>query len=154
MVMLADQDVLHRGHVREQPDVLVGPGHAEVRDLVAAELVDRLAVELDVARRDVVEPGDAVEERRLAGAVRSDDADDGSFVDVEVELVDGEEPAEPFGDGARHEQRHDIPPRVIGVVSPAIMAGASSPTCSSRRAMLDGQMPSGRYSIIPISAAP
>ena len=59
-----------------------------------------VAVELDLARGDVVEPRDAVEERRLPGAVRSDDADDGSFVDIEVELVDGEEPAEPLGDGA------------------------------------------------------
>ena len=112
------------------------------------------AVELDLARRDVVEPGDAVEEGRLPGAVRSDDADDGALVDLEVELVDREEPAEPLGDGAGNEQRHDIVPRVIGVVSPAIMAGASSPTCSSRRAMPDGHSPSGRYSIIPMSANP
>ena len=111
VVVLADQDVLHRRHVREQPDVLVRPGDAEVRDLVAAELVDRLAVELDLALVDVVEPGDAVEERRLPGAVRSDDADDGSFVDLEVELVDREEPAEPLGDGSRAtRRRHDIRP--------------------------------------------
>ena len=154
MVVLADQDVLHRGHVREQPDVLVCPGHAQVGDLVAAELVDRLAVELDLARCDGVEPGDAVEERRLPGAVRSDDADDGALIELEVELVHRQEPAEPLGDGACHEERHDIVPRVIGVVSPAIIAGASSPTCSSRRAMPDGQIPSGRYSIIPMSANP
>ena len=40
----------------------------------------------DVAARRVVDARDQVEERRLAGAVRPDDADDLAFVDVEVEV--------------------------------------------------------------------
>jgi hypothetical protein len=79
-------------------------------DLVAAQLVDRLPVEQDLARRDGVETGDAVEERRLSSTVRSDDADDGALIDLEVQLVDRQQPAEPLRDGACLEQRHDIVP--------------------------------------------
>ena len=51
-----------------------------------------------------VDAGDEVEERRLAGAVRADHADDLALVDVQVELVDAREPAEALRDALQLEQ--------------------------------------------------
>jgi hypothetical protein len=41
---------------------------------------------------------DAIEERRLARAVGTDETDDGAFIDHKVHFVYGDEPAESFGD--------------------------------------------------------
>ena len=98
VVVLADEDVLDRGHAREQADVLVRPRDAVVGDLVRAQRVDRVAIERDAALVHVEEAGQAVEERRLAGAVRPDDARDRAFLEFEVELADGGQAAEPLGD--------------------------------------------------------
>ena len=51
----ADHDVLHHGHAAEQADVLEGPGHAQVGDLVGLQALDPLALELDGALLAVVE---------------------------------------------------------------------------------------------------
>ena len=56
------------------------------RDLVRLQADDALAVERDVALVRPVDAGDQVEERRLAGAVRPDHADDLALVDVQVEV--------------------------------------------------------------------
>jgi hypothetical protein len=52
VVVLADEDVLERAHVAEEADVLVGPGDAQLGDLVRPEPVDRDAVEGDLALVD------------------------------------------------------------------------------------------------------
>ena len=58
------------------------------------------------ARGRVVDPGDDVEERGLARAVRPDQADDRAARDVEADVVDRDQAAEPLGDVlARIEQR-------------------------------------------------
>ena len=49
----------------------------------------------------LVDAGDQVEERRLAGAVRADHADDLALVDVEVELGDDLQAAEGLRDARR-----------------------------------------------------
>src|SRR5687768_410329 len=94
--MQPDQHVLDGGHVREQPDVLVRPAYAEMCDLVRAQVVNRCAVKRDRALVDVVEAGDTVEEGRLTGPVRADDADDRARLHREVQVVYGNEPAEPL----------------------------------------------------------
>src|SRR2546425_529101 len=60
------------------------------------------------------EPRDHVEERRLPGAVRPDDAEDFAGRDHERHVRDGDEAAEAFGDGA-HLKQHAAPstPRAI-----------------------------------------
>ena len=55
---------------------------------------DVVAVEDDPAGGRLVDAGEHVEERRLAGAVRADQADDRAARDREVDVVDGDEPAE------------------------------------------------------------
>ena len=60
----------------------------QLRDLVRRQPDDALAVEEDVAAVGRVDAGDEVEERRLARAVRADEAHDLAVADVEVQLVD------------------------------------------------------------------
>src|SRR5690606_6763384 len=56
----------------------------------ATEEVDLTAVHLGVA-------GKGVEQRRLAGAVGPDEAEDGAFVELQRDVVDGDEAAELYG---------------------------------------------------------
>ena len=73
----AEVDVLARRQPREERRVLehdaaLGPGR-----------VDDLAVERDASRVGALEPGDEVEQRRLAAARRAEQADELPFVDGE-----------------------------------------------------------------------
>ena len=74
------------------------------RDLVRLEAGDALAVEDDVATGRLVDARDQVEQRRLAGAVRADHADDLAPVDVEIEIVDDLEAAEGHRDALQIEE--------------------------------------------------
>ena len=87
----ADQHVLAGGHVREQAQVLEGPGDAELGDPVRGKAVDPLALEQHVALAGGEQPGDAVEEG-LAGPVGPDQADDLALADGEVDLVHRHQP--------------------------------------------------------------
>ena len=71
-----DHDVLERRHRLEQADVLERARHAGPVTRSGASAVMSLAVERDLAAGRLVEPGQHVEERRLAGAVGADDRDD------------------------------------------------------------------------------
>src|SRR5262249_57855399 len=51
--------------------------------------------------------GDDVEEGGLARAVRPDEADDLAVVDVEIDRIERNEPAEAAGQAAAGEQAHD-----------------------------------------------
>ena len=95
----ADHHVLQDRHVGEQADVLKGPGHSQLRDLVDLDAVDPPA--FPPGRRDedipfgrLVDAGDAVEEGGLAGAVGADQGDDLALPDLEVDGVERPEPAE------------------------------------------------------------
>ena len=77
--------VLAHGHVEEQPQRLERAGDPAARDLVRLEALDARAGEDDVAAGRLVHARDEVEQRRLAGAVRADHADDLALVDVQVE---------------------------------------------------------------------
>ncbi len=68
----------------------------------------RLTLEQDLAFLRRVDPGDHVEERRLAGAVRADDADDLALADDEVEPVEAPEPTEGERDALHLEQRRSL----------------------------------------------
>ena len=75
------------------------------------------------ARVGLVEAGEQVEQRRLAGAVRTDQGGDGAPLDLEVVDVDRDEAAEPAGDAVGHEDR-------IGLGDPRLGPG---PAKASRR---------------------
>ena len=86
--VLADQDVVEDGHVLEEPDGLERPGDAAPHDRVGAKADDAPALEEDLALVRRQEPRDHVEEGRLPGAVRADQAHDRARRDDEVDLVD------------------------------------------------------------------
>ena len=74
----------------------------------------RLALEQDVAAVRRVEPADAVEQCRLAGAVRADQPEDLAFVDRERDAVERDDAAKAHRDIADFEQRRApmrAPPR-------------------------------------------
>ena len=65
--------------------------------LCGGDAIHRLAVERPVAGVGLVEPGQQVEERRLAGAVGADQGRDRSALDLDVVDVDGGDAAEVCG---------------------------------------------------------
>src|SRR5262249_58090346 len=76
--------VLDGAELREEPRALEGAGDTEAHDGRRGKGVDRPAVEGDGAGARPDEAGDQVEEGALAGAVRTDDADDLARPDVDA----------------------------------------------------------------------
>ena len=66
-------------------------------------LADVATVELDASRVRSVLAEDAVEQRRLAAPVRSDDAENLALVEVEGHVVDRPDPPEGLGDVANRD---------------------------------------------------
>jgi len=130
----ADHDVLERGHVGEQADVLEGPRDPCAGDLVRRAHLERLAVELELASVAGVQPGERVEEGRLARAVRTDQAVDLALVDTERNLAQRLHPAEALGDALRAQQD----------AHHARFPGASPAAAISRRRRASGHRPAGR----------
>ena len=64
--------------------------------VVVGEAVERLAVDEDLARRRAIEGADQVQERRLAGARRSDDGDHLAFLDGQADIVERDDAAFAF----------------------------------------------------------
>ena len=123
--MLGDQQILQHGHAGKQPDVLERAGDARLlRDqkighaleqkkravgshhaalAAVGQGIERVphrgiaALQRDAALGRLVEAGDAVEHGGLAGAVRPDQRGDGAALDVEGQIVDGDEAAEAHG---------------------------------------------------------
>src|SRR5215471_1047127 len=104
----ADEHVLEHRHVRTELEVLERPRDAEAHDAIRGLAQHVLAVEAHGAAVRPVEPRDDVERRRLAGAVRPDQAGDLSVVDGERQLVEREDSAEAPTDVLDLEQRHDV----------------------------------------------
>src|SRR5262249_59005983 len=90
-------DVLEHGHALEQGQVLEGAPDAELGDAVARCPQQRMAREDDLARVRRVEAAQAVEQRRLAGAVRPDEPNDLALVHGEGDLVEGDDASESYG---------------------------------------------------------
>ena len=69
------QHVFQHGEVLKEANRLEGAGDAEVDDAVGRHSGNRLALELDLALIGTVIPGDEVEHRSLARAVRPNEPD-------------------------------------------------------------------------------
>ena len=90
----ADDDVVEQGQARESSHDLEGAPDSRPADC-ERRLADELAaVELDAAGTGDDEAVERVEERRLAGAVGSDDAEDLALADLERNLLQRAEPSE------------------------------------------------------------
>src|SRR5581483_11882254 len=173
--------VVERAHVREQADVLERAGDAERRPLARPLARDVATLEDDPAGGGAVEARHNVEQRRLARAVWPDEPNDSALGNRQIDVVDGDQPAEPPCDPARLQQRLPVGrrglarrqrvrawgPRALAHVlhgahscaatwpSGAISPGASgSVSVSSARRWALGNSPCGRNSISNTSASP
>ena len=109
----ADHDVLGHGEIGEGLELLEGARDAAAGDAVGPQAGDLAAVEEDAAGVGRLEAGDQVEQRRLAGAVGADDAEDLALVDIEGDVGVGGEAAEALGHAFDVEQQAHVrlPPR-------------------------------------------
>ena len=87
-------DVLLHVHVREER---IGLEHHVDGPLVGRRRGDVHAVDPDAALGRALESGHHAQQRRLAGARAAEQAEDLAAVDVERDVVDGDEVAEPLG---------------------------------------------------------
>jgi hypothetical protein len=106
------RDVLLNRHVQEQPQRLERARDAGGRHAVRREPDQLALVEPDGALVRLVHAGDQVEDGRLAGAVRTDQADHLALVHGQVELGDHVQAAEGLAHAGQLEQRgHVTSPR-------------------------------------------
>jgi hypothetical protein len=89
-----DHHVLNHAHAVERADELESASEPKSTDVVRPHAVDPPAVEDDPAGRGWDQTGQAVEQCRLAGAVRTDDAEDLTAVDREADIGERLEAAE------------------------------------------------------------
>ena len=104
--MRADEHVFEHGHVVEEDDVLEGARDPQPRDRVRTRSSQVLALEENAAGVGAVEPRDEIEERRLPGPVRSDQPDDLALLQLEGDVGESDDPAEPPCDVFNREKRH------------------------------------------------
>ena len=71
-----DLDVLPHGEVFEQPDHLKGTRHAGAGNAIGLPGGDVRRADRDLTAGDAEQPGDHVDQRRLARSVRADQAED------------------------------------------------------------------------------
>jgi hypothetical protein len=100
------QHVLQRGQLAEESPVLERPADALRRHHVRGQAVEPAAAEGDRPRAQRRVPGDRIEQRRLAGAVRPDDGPHLAGLDAERDPRDRGEPAVAHGDASQIEERH------------------------------------------------
>ncbi len=112
---------------------------------------ERLALEHEFAAVRRIDAGQHVEQRRLAGAVRPDQAVDLALTDVERHVGERLHAAEPLADAARDEQRAR---GIRSSAHAAALAAGAAAVSSSRLRSADGRIPAGRNSIIPTSVMP
>jgi hypothetical protein len=98
-----DENVFEGGHVLEEPDVLEGAADPTLGDRVRRPPRQVFTGEDDLALRGLVHARDHVEERRLAGAVGADEANDRPLRDHEVDVRHGDEAAELLAHADRFE---------------------------------------------------
>jgi len=101
----AHEHVLERGHVLEETDVLERAADAALGERMWRLSGQVIAGEDHAAGRRLVHAREHVEERRLAGAVRPDEADDRADGNGEVDVVDRDEAAELLAQRERMQER-------------------------------------------------
>src|SRR4051812_17043369 len=98
-------DVLQHGEAREGLHHLEGASDPQPGALVGGKPVDALSLEVDLAGGGKERPADQADERRLAGPVRADEAENLTGEDLEGDVGEGGESAEPLGQLADLENR-------------------------------------------------
>jgi len=109
--VVADHQVVEDGERQAQARALEGARDAGAIDRLRAQAGDAPVGELDLSPAGREQPGQDVEEGRLAGPVRSDEPEHAAFLEPQVEPVQGDHPAEAPGQLLALEQRrgHAVP---------------------------------------------
>ncbi len=92
--MPPDEQIAQDGCVLEQFDILEGARNPEFGDAEGRLTGDVLILEVEPPGRRIVEPGNQIEDRTLAGAVRSDDRENFTLLQREADGIDGLQSAE------------------------------------------------------------
>ena len=87
------------GEIAEEPDVLERPREPGARDAMRRQPGERAVVEIDVAGGGPNDSGDAVDERRLSGAIRPDDGEDLALLEVQAHTGERMHAGEVLADG-------------------------------------------------------
>src|SRR4030043_1064571 len=96
VAMEPDKDILHCCQIGKEANILIGAGDAKTNDAVWKKAHQRMVIEKDFSLFGSIEARDAIKEGCLAGAVRSDDAVDAFFPEVDVGVSAGRQPAKGF----------------------------------------------------------
>src|SRR5439155_16181853 len=121
----AEHEVVGNGHMREELDALEDARDPEPRDLVRPQSPQIAALETHRAGPRPIDAVQAVEDRRLAGAVRTDDREQLAVVRVERDAVERDEAAEGERQFANLEQRHLAEPALLAPVVLHVAIGAA-----------------------------
>ena len=143
----AHHHVLEHRHLGEGLELLEGARHAEPADLVGPESGDGMAVQQHLARVRRLKAREQIEERGLARAVGTDDADQLARAHLEGDVVVGHEPAEALRHPA-HVQQDSLSPtggegRVRGEVVRGKVARGSTQPVLRRPRLARAMMPPG-----------
>src|SRR5882762_3414362 len=103
--MVADHDVVEHGERQREPRALKRAGDAGGVDALRRHAGQVLAAELRVAARGPVNAGNDVEQRRLARAVRADEAEDRAAPYLQIERVQRHQAAEAHAEGGTGKKR-------------------------------------------------
>src|SRR5262249_24218182 len=157
-IMLSDQQILEHGHAGEQADILEGAGDArELGDAEVEQALEQIGRTVRMGEPDhpdarMIEAGDAVEDRGLAGAVGSDERGDVSAFGREAEIVYRDEAAEPH---AQVLDREDgVGRRAHWRASATTSAGTSLGLPRKTEAVRVATKPRGRQIMINTMARP
>ena len=97
MPVLGHQQVLHYGHVAEQPDVLKSAHHPHAGNFIVRLALNGLPFEQNLPAGGFVKPADTVENGGFAGTVRADDGDDLVLLHIHAYLIHRQQAAEAHG---------------------------------------------------------
>ena len=88
-LLVAEFDVLRRGHGRHQAGLLIDHADAGSERIARPLEIDRLAVDVILARRQLDGAGDRLAEGRFAGAVLADQRMHFAGIKIEIDVFDG-----------------------------------------------------------------
>ena len=105
-----NEHVLPRRQRAEHLEALERSGQPQAGALVGLAPGDVFAVDQHLARRRLLQAGDDVEQRRLAGAVGADEAGDPTWIGGEIDVLQGHHAAETDADLLNRQERQRGPP--------------------------------------------
>ena len=96
--MAADQAVFKDRHLGKEADILERPGNAQGRDFMRLLSFNGRALKEDIPFRYPIYAGNKIEQSRLAGAIRTDNAINLAFFHGKGNIRRSRDAAEPFDD--------------------------------------------------------